>query len=566
MCQELESDSESKVIVIGTHKDVYEAKKEQEHVTTTNRCLCCKREDSDFDPVETIDKKNLVLERLIPDDSKVYFNKSRAIIFEVNAAVPLEGDKVIASKIRKKVSESAQQRKGTETIPIFWYVLQIVLEEVAQRLGRQVFSISECETVAKVLRIGPDEMKAALRFLDRLNIFFYKENILPGVVFTSSQVPLSCVSELVKKLYSMDKENLSEGCDPIDGMWGEFCDKAQLTLKHLQDKIFQSHYVKDDNGTPVFTAEMFLDLLKRLHIVAPVNDEIAKCSKFFCPALLETVKVDEYFSQKRDYMVTRVFHFSSTYAPRGVFCCTVCFLRSVAGWDIITENDDDTDTVEEEYVIARNKVTFAVKGVRVTFIDKLQFFAVSIAVEDFERYGERLCKQIDFDVQEAIKDALEKTCSAATKIREPSFLCPLTCKHETLHPATVGDKFNLICTKQPPLIRGTLNEKQKVWHTYQCSGTTSEPDMKVLSNLVMPEVSNIMPLALQLDLEMHEIGKIKCNYPNDVSTQTLRVFCVWRKKDKNYTWEFLIKALKSPAVNNPRLANKVEEWLNEKKA
>ena len=89
--------------------------------------------------------------------------------------------------------------------------------------------------------------------------------------------------------------------------------------------------------------------------------------------------------------------------------------------------------------------------------------------------------------------------------------------------------------------------------------------MKVLSNLVMPEVSEVVPLALQLDLEMHEIDKIKCNYPNNVSMQTLKVFCVWRNKDKNCTWEFLINALKSPAVNNPRLANKVEDWLSEKK-
>ena len=91
--------------------------------------------------------------------------------------------------------------------------------------------------------------------------------------------------------------------------------------------------------------------------------------------------------------------------------------------------------------------------------------------------------------------------------------------------------------------------------------------MKVLSNLVMPEVSDIMgTLALQLGLEQYEIDQIEIDYPKKVHERILRLFCVWRKKDKNYTWEFLIKALKSPAVNNPRLANKVEEWLNEKKA
>ena len=188
MCQRIESGGRSKVIVIGTHKDVYEAQTQ---------------------PKETIKDKNTKFEDYIPKGSKVYINEAISkVIFEVNTAEPEKEDKDIARALRKMISDSAQmnemdkdKEKKAHPIPVAWYVLQIVLEEVAKKLERQVFSITECENVAKELSFGADEMKAALEFFDSLNIFFYKETILPDVVFISSQVPLNCVTELVKKRY-----------------------------------------------------------------------------------------------------------------------------------------------------------------------------------------------------------------------------------------------------------------------------------------------------------------------------------------------------------------------------
>ena len=55
-------------------------------------------------------------------------------------------------------------------------------------------------------------------------------------------------------------------CKPTDRMWRQFRDQARITSKHLQDEIFQSHYVPG-----VFSAEIFLHLLKQLLIVAPMK-------------------------------------------------------------------------------------------------------------------------------------------------------------------------------------------------------------------------------------------------------------------------------------------------------
>jgi hypothetical protein len=578
MCQGLESGGKSKIIVVGTHKDVYEEYKEE--------------------PRETIQYKNKQFESCIPQDSKVYVTEAMdRVIFEVNTTLTTDENKAIARELRKEIVQSTPLAKRVdvgkkrkreedteestgnelEPIPISWYVLQIVLEEAAKRLKRQVFLVSECETVAKELSFGPNEVKAALRFFDKLNIFFYKEIILPDVVFISSQVPLTCVTELVNKRHSLLEAqgcnptsgicqqlldwakkcfkagerdpvleaNERQGCDPTSGIWKEFRDQAKIKLEHLNE-IFKP---KAGGRDPVlvegiFTEKTLLDLLKGLLIVASINK-----SEYFCPALLKTVEVDGFL--KRDDLVTRVIHFPSGFAPPGVFCCAVCHLGSIRGWEI-------TEAPEED-VVARNKVIFTVDGIRVTFVDKFQFFAISIAKENAVK---DFCRHINSVLYDAIEHALETTHKEAT-LYGLSFLCPCSKYPDTPHPAKVGRIFktNLVCTKNGP--NSTLSEEQKIWHNLECSGCKSELTPIELSNKVVPRVcGKIRQLAIQLGLG-DKIEAIQANF-SKVEDQTLEVFKVWRERDENYTWDFLIKALRSPAMQLIKLANELEDWLHNK--
>jgi hypothetical protein len=524
MCQGLEIDSESKVIVIGTHKDVYY---EQHN--------------------ESIADKNEKFGSYIPENAKLYFDEGMTkVIFEVNAAIPGEKEKEIAVAIRENVVEAAQHH----VVPISWYVLQIVLEEVARRLGRQVFTTSECVAVANELSFEPDETKAALRFFDRLNIFFYKEELLPNVVFTSSQVLLNAVTELVEKRYRLleAKNTPSKPLKLTDGIWRSFRDQAKITIKHLRDETFQHHYVPG-----IFTEETFLHLLKRLLIVAPIKDDFmpkVTPSEYFCPALLAMVEVDEFF--KRDDLVTRVVHFSTGYAPPGVFCCAVCYLQS-RNW-----------TIREKDVVARNQVTFADWGTRVIFTDNLKFFSVSIPQGDVNKEH---CMHIHFCIFGAIEYALRITHKERTLFRF-SFLCLCT-DHKALHPATVEQNDNLVCTIEG-LKSGSLSKEQTIWHTARdsrCLGHEDylhmrSPNIIDLSNKVLPRVSSkIELLAIQLGLEKYELDTIQKNYPTDVHRQTLQVFDEWKRKSKKCSWGFLLDALRAPAVQLNSLARELEDWL-----
>ena len=117
------------------------------------------------------------------------------IIFPLNTKAPEEVDIKEACKIRASIEKEAAQHK----ISIWWFMLRLILEDLACRLGRDVLSKDKCIHVSKSLGFSEAELIAALAFFDKCNIFLYKEKVLPGVIFTNSQVPLDKVSELVEK-------------------------------------------------------------------------------------------------------------------------------------------------------------------------------------------------------------------------------------------------------------------------------------------------------------------------------------------------------------------------------
>ena len=87
------------------------------------------------------------------------------------------------------------------------------------------------------------------------------------------------------------------------------------------------------------------------------------------------------------------------------------------------------------------------------------------------------------------------------------------------------------------------------------------PTLREFANEVLPQVSSMAnKLAIQLDLN-DEFKIIEKDYPQDVERQTMEVFCKWEQKGENFTWEFLLQALRSPAMKLYKLATDVEDWL-----
>ena len=287
---------QSKIITIGTHRDLAGA------------CT------------ETLEEKNKKFAAIVSDHFQshvVYRNEGlKDIVFPLNTKAPEEEDKKEAHKIRASIEKGATQHK----IPIWWFVLQLILEDLG---GRGVLSKDDCLHVSNLLGFSEEELNAALAFFDKLNIFLYKEKVLPGAVFTDPQVPLDKLSRLVEKQHHLKAAEADPSRAAMKGDWQSFRDRGVLTLKFLEE--FKSHYVAE-----VFTSSDFLLLLQKLLIISPLSS-----TEYFFPAVLSMTPecaVHQFLASHRATGIAALaVQFSTGWAPPGVYCCSVCHLQSLSG-------------------------------------------------------------------------------------------------------------------------------------------------------------------------------------------------------------------------------------------
>ena len=418
--------SRSKIIVVGTHKD---------------KAGSCE---------ETVEQKNRkFIEIASHQFSKdiVYINDAlNDIIFKVNTNNPSKDDKEKATKIKASIHKVT---KEPEKIPIWWFILQQVLEGIARKRGTDVLSKEDCIHASKALGFTEAKLDAALELFDKLNIFLYKpNNILPGVVFTNAQVPLDKLSELVHKRHQLQAvvvDPTTVAPEPCPGEWKEFRDHGTLYTDLLRK--FPRHYVNE-----VFTEDKFLELLEKLLIVSKYPKSSADECYFF-PAILDVNKDIEIPDSSE--IAPLVVMFPNGWAPPGVFCCTVCHLMSQAGWEIADK-------------VLRNWITFTKhrRPGSVTLIDKFSFFAVCVNVDpDSNKRStvQALCTKVHSEVLDAVRAGLKNTGKTVCQI-ETGFLCPVHTSEREQHTASLHefDNMKLLCNKDRKT-SGTLSSCHTFW-------------------------------------------------------------------------------------------------------
>ena len=439
-----EGGKRSKIIVVGTHRDLIE------------------------DCEEKLTEKNEKFAAIASHHFKkdiVFRNEGlQEIVFPVNAKVPKDDDKEEASKIRASIEKRATQHK----IPIWWFILQLILEALAHKLGRDILSKDECLHVSHSLGFSEGELDAALAFFDKLNIFLFKKKILPRVVFTNPQVPLDKLSKLLEKQYHLKAAE----ADPTKaanlattGDWKSFRDRGILTLKFLEE--FNSHYVEG-----IFAPSDFLLLLKKLLVISPLS-----ATEYFFPAVLSMTpesRVNQFLVHCRATGIAAlVVEFPTGWTPPGVFCCSVCHLQSHAHWEVVhkpptTPGSKDTPNTQL-CRISRNSITFSTRDRpgTVTFIDNFSFFIACVNVDTRKMEGEDLvehCQAVRSELFAAVEAGLENTHHTNSR-PVPAFLCPIqndSCSTElhTAHLSDNGKKW--ICSENSDTFE-SLNAAQAVW-------------------------------------------------------------------------------------------------------
>ena len=411
-----------KVIMVGTHLDLLEKQLKQPVLTSeaASGKACVQPISSGIETLEEKDKK--LREMLEPEFSNqlVYSSSDlEKLLFTVDVLHPGEHEEGVAQSVRHSVEKSGAKELE---VPIWWYVLELLLQELAKELGRGVLSRAECLEMARLLNIEEDSFDAALEFLNKLNVIKYTPDVLPGVIFVDSQIPLSKVSELVQHSFKLRQPATSEPSStvsPVDGMWKLFRDQGVVSEACLEH--FPEHYVPG-----IFSREHLSKLLKSQLVFAeippPVKIQRAKLQKYYVmPALLETL-LEAHLERHRvssPSIATLIVRFPDHSRRAGVFCCFVVHLIKYYGWKLLLDSKEPLyrNCIKLQFLTSPPST--------VTVIDSNTYIEVHVDIT--AQASASKCASAITLVRQAILRGIHSACIALNykeTVPELTFLCP----------------------------------------------------------------------------------------------------------------------------------------------
>ena len=298
----------STVFVIGTHRDLEHECEEENRADKNKRLL------EAFRPV--LGNRIALYATGDPDQ----------LIFPVDNTSRGPEDLKIAGEFRKKVVDRCMGKK--EKIPLPWFMLEQLLQQLAKEMNVTVLSKDECYMAAHTLNMSKDMCEEAMKYLHNLNIIFYRPDITENAVFCSSQVALDKLTEIVHCSHRMHTNtgtaNIPSCMEGSEGL--RFRDYAQIDAD-LLEKAFPSHYRKSDN---VLTASDFLRLSERLLIAGKLENELHFIPSVLPDLSLQKVALHRVTSTGHPPPIT--IYYSKMWLPVGVVPALVVYLINRWGW------------------------------------------------------------------------------------------------------------------------------------------------------------------------------------------------------------------------------------------
>ena len=375
--------------------------------------------------------------------------KPEQLMFTVNAKNPQAEDQRMVGAFRQAVMSGCQ--KMQLKIPLRWFILEQQLQELAQEKSSLVLSLEECLDVAANLEMDKARLLAALDYFVRLNLFKFFPQILPNVVFASSQVLLDKISELVAYSHYLHGGPCIEqaGKSEYDGMSLRFREHGIVNGTFL--KQFETHYRYADS---LFTPQELLEILSNQLVFAPFIGE-----DYFMPCVLpqlplEKLAAHRFNNPESSLVAPLLVHYRGALFPTGLFSGVVAFLQDRSPWKVAEKQC-------EPICLFKNCVMFKHSDfpITLTLIYSFDFIEVHVQVQQgfIEPYS-------------SIRTTLFLGLNRAAKIQgcdslHPEIAFPCPCENDSSHVASVGQDGKWWCCSLNDMSSGPLDDKHLVWLT-----------------------------------------------------------------------------------------------------
>ena len=428
-----------KLFVVGTHQDL-------EHKCQTE---------------SRADKNKKLLQLLQPQlgtSLEVYKTGDPVeLIYPVNSKTPKDRDYMVVEQFRMAVNNLARSKEKVD-IPLYWFLLELLLHELATNSG--ILSFEGCkEEAIRQLNMSEEAFPTAVKFLaKKLGTIMYFPEVLPNIIFIP-QALMNLLSEIVKiRHFLNDNQPLPAECQGHSGEWLKFQRSGIMTKTLLQTARFNDFF------SDIFTPNDFLIVMIKLLIVARISDEA-----FFFPSVLEELtpeEVQEKVAKSRDCLAplalccsdsTVMGNTKENWLSVGSFTSLVAQLFNVDKWTL------HTDEMQNPSCLYRNCIEFNLPDNQpgiVTLVD--QFRHMEVYFRGNLKIAKRIINGIVSTLYSGLKE-IHKCLKHSENKLELAFLCP---QHNGSHTASIvrsdRGQWQWIC-KQDRITSGEVTEKQSLW-------------------------------------------------------------------------------------------------------
>ena len=270
--------------------------------------------------------------------------------------------------------------------------------------------------IYKALNFPPDDVISVLTFLSDYNLVLYYSLLLPKVIFTTPQVLLDKVTELIECVYQLS--NPGNSVSQPHARRGEYKTMRDLGIMSTQIlKDFPKHYIPD-----LFSEDDMVKIFAHLYICAEIEN-----GKFFMPALLPPFTLIELDQLLNLSTPPLLFHFVDSCAPAGLFCAlVVCLASHLTGWKVRHD-------IKPLNGVKSNAVCFVIPGLSLvaTLVDSFYQFELHYRCSPpHEKYLPR--------IREVVSEGLEEV------IHNRKFNTAIPRRHSSADPPNVSKTVPLI--------------------------------------------------------------------------------------------------------------------------
>ena len=317
--------------------------------------------------------------------------------------------------VRKAIENVIHLDEFKVRAPPQWLIFSLVLR---QEVAQPVISYEQCRRLANECGItDEEELDKALLFLSRRVglIRYFPKNVfkdLSKIVIRDPRILFNKISELIIETFIFPKVSTLYACD-------QFVKKG-FFLQNDIEKISQK-------TQHLLTAKRLVNLLKYLHIIAPIHKDGEEV-KFFMPCILHHAEAST--EMTRDYRIPPLLVcFHCGYCPKGLFPALVAYLLN-------NQVESKYQWILQDNEIYKDKVFFSIRPLPYTVSMKVAPSYIEICVSnDFEdespQSPNEVCNNVITSIQMGIDQVISDLHYIVNTGYYLAFYCNCKCRHCT---------------------------------------------------------------------------------------------------------------------------------------